>query len=85
MTFNKKNYCSFQERQEANLVPAGKVMDIKGMPITKVGLPEVTKQRMKNILFDLVLNNGGNVSQVQIIKQLAIFEKQIMILKPQPL
>ena len=79
VTFNKKNYCSFQERQEANLVPAGKVMDIKGMPITKVGLPEVTKQRMKNILFDLVLNNGGNVSQVQIIKQLAIFEKQIML------
>lgn len=77
VTDNKKNYCSYQERQEGSIIPAEKALDIKGMPITKVGLPENTKARLKQILFDDVLNVEGDVSQIQIIKQLAVLEKQI--------
>ena len=46
------------------------------MPITKVGLPESTKVRLKQILFDYVLN-AEEISQVAIVKQLAVLEKQI--------
>ena len=46
------------------------------MPITKVGLPENTKARLKQILFDDVLNVEGDVSQIQIIKQLAVLENK---------
>ncbi len=73
----KKNYCSYQERQESSIIPEEKALDIKGMPITKVGLPETTKARIKEILLDYVLNAGENVSQAEIIKQLAVLEKQI--------
>ena len=76
VTDNKKNYCSYQERQEANFTPPEKALDIKGMPITKVGLPESTKARLKQILFDYVLNTD-KISQVDIVKQLAVLEKQI--------
>ena len=78
VTYNKKNYCSYQERQESSIIPAEKALDVKGMPITKVGLPEVTKTHLKQILFDYILNNYGEISQLEIVKQLAIFEKQIM-------
>ena len=76
VTDNKKNYCSYQERQESSFIPPEKALDIKGMPITKVGLPESTKVRLKQILFDYVLN-AEEISQVAIVKQLAVLEKQI--------
>lgn len=74
---SKKNYCAYQERQENSFIPIDKAMSVTGMPITKVGLPENTKVRLKQILFDYVLNAGDNISQVDIVKQLAVLEKQI--------
>lgn len=76
VTDNKKNYCSYQERQEGSFIPSEEALDIKGMPITKVGLPATTKARLKQILFDYVLN-AEEISQINIVKQLAVLEKQI--------
>lgn len=72
----KKNYCSYQERQESNIIPENKALSITGMPITKVGIPEDTKERLRQILLNCVLNTN-EINQVQIIKQMAILEKQI--------
>ena len=47
------------------------------MPITKIGIPEKTKVRLKQILLNDVLNAGENLSQINIVKQLAVLEKQI--------
>lgn len=77
VTDSKKFYCSYQERKESSIIPKEKAMDIKGMTIAKVGLPEITKKRLKDIIFDYILNAGDNINQIDIIKQLAIFEKQI--------
>lgn len=73
---SKKNYCACQERQESNFIPVDKALDVKGMPITKIGIPEPTKVRLKQILFNDVLN-CEEISQIDIIKQLAVLEKQI--------
>ena len=73
----KKHYCSLQERQEAKFIPKDKALNIKGMPITKIGIPEKTKVRLKQILLNDVLNAGENLSQINIVKQLAVLEKQI--------
>lgn len=72
----KKNYCAFVERQESSFTPIEKALEVKGMPITKVGLPDSTKVRLKKILFDYVLNSD-TISQIDIVKQLAVLEKQI--------
>lgn len=76
VTDNKKNYCSYQERQEASIIPKEKALDIKGMPIRKVGIPETTKRAIENILMDQILD-ADEISLIDIVKQLAVLEKQI--------
>ena len=76
VTFGKKNYCSYQERQESSFIPIEEALDIKGMPIRKVGVPEKTARRIEEILWNFVLN-AENISQIEIVKQLAVLEKQI--------
>lgn len=78
ITDGKKNYCAYQERQESNIIPKEKALAITGMPIKKVGVPESTKVRLQKILLEQILDNPGEISQVEIVKQLAIFEKQII-------
>lgn len=78
ITDGKKNYCAYQERQESNIIPKEKALAITGMPIKKVGVPESTKVRLQKILLDQILDNPGEISQVDIVKQLAILEKQII-------
>lgn len=78
ITDGKKNYCAYQERQESNIIPKEKALSITGMPIKKVGVPESTKIRLQRILLDQVLDNPGEISQVEIVKQLAVLEKQII-------
>jgi hypothetical protein len=77
VTMVKKNYCSYQERQEGSFIPFDEAMDVKGMPIRKVGIPKSTEDKIKSILFDFILNKEGEISQIEIVKQLAILEKQI--------
>lgn len=78
ITDGKKNYCAYQERQESNIIPREKALAITGMPIKKVGVPESTKVRLQKILLEQILDNPGEISQVEIVKQLAILEKQII-------
>ncbi len=78
ITDGKKNYCAYQERQESSIIPKEKALSITGMPIKKVGVPESTKIKLQKILLDEILNNPGQISQIEIIKQLAILEKQII-------
>lgn len=75
-TDGKKNYADKQQLQEGNIVPENKSLDIKGLPITKSGLPEPTKKRLKQILYDYVLNTE-TIDQTAIFKQLCIMEKEI--------
>lgn len=78
ITDGKKNYCAYQERQESSIIPKEKALSITGMPIKKVGVPDSTKIKLQKILLDEILNNPGQISQIEIIKQLAILEKQII-------
>lgn len=73
---SKKNYITNLERQESSFIPKHKALDIKGMPIAKVGCPESTRTKLKHILFNYILD-AENISQIEIVKQLAVLEKQI--------
>nr|DAS97477.1 MAG TPA: DNA polymerase [Caudoviricetes sp.] len=76
LTKGKKNYADLQLVQEGNIVPENKQLDIKGLPMTKVGIPETTSNRLKKILeFDILRNSF--IDQVDIIKKFAILEKEI--------
>ena len=78
ITDGKKNYCAYQERQESSIIPREKALAITGMPIKKIGVPDSTKVRLQKILLEQILNNPNEISQVEIVKQLAILEKQII-------
>jgi hypothetical protein len=78
ITDGKKNYCAYQERQESSIIPKEKALAITGMPIKKVGVPDSTKAALQRILMENILDNPGQISQVEIVKQLAILEKQIV-------
>lgn len=78
ITDGKKNYCAYQERQESSIIPKEKALAITGMPIKKVGVPDSTKAALQRILMENILDNPGQISQVEIVKQLAILEKQII-------
>ena len=76
LTGGKKNYASKQELQEGNLVPAGKMLDVKGLPINKSTLKEKTRNELKDILFKKVLN-VETVDQLDVIQSLARVEYDI--------
>lgn len=78
ITDGKKNYCAYQERQESSIIPRDKALDIKGMNLKKEGTAESTKIALQRILMEQILDNPGQISQVEIVKQLAILEKQIV-------
>lgn len=76
LTYVMKNYMSLQEVQEGNIVPKDKQMDIKGMPIDKSTLQDDTRKRLQKIALEDILK-CEEFDQAKIIKDLAIFEKQI--------
>ena len=76
MTNAKKNYATIQELQEGNKVPSEEGLDIKGLPLNKSGTNETTQNRLKKILYEDILN-AENVDQVKVLKDLAVFEKEI--------
>lgn len=78
ITDGKKNYCAYQERQESSIIPREKALAITGMSIKKVETAESTKIKLQKILLEQILDNPGEISQIEIIKQLAILEKQII-------
>lgn len=78
ITDGKKNYCAYQERQESSIIPRDKALDVKGLNLKKEGTAESTKIALQRILMEQILDNPGQISQVEIVKQLAVLEKQIV-------
>lgn len=75
-TMGKKNYATIQELQEGNLIPKDKQLDIKGLPIDKVGLQPTIKKKLHKILYEDVLN-AVHVDQMTVLKKLILIEKEI--------
>lgn len=80
LTDGKKNYATKQEVQEGKIIPKGIAtqLDIKGLPINKSTLKPAIKTELKKILFEEILDKD-KVDQVEIIKRLAILDKQMRI------
>ena len=78
MTLVKKNYASLMEVQEGNLVPENKQLDVKGIEcLTKSSKSENTRNALKKILLEDILK-APVIDQLRFIKDIAIFEKQII-------
>lgn len=76
LTKGRKNYSTIQVVQEGNLIPEDKQFDIKGMPIAKVGISQMTAKILSDILeFDVLRTSF--VDQVDIIKKFATIEQMI--------
>lgn len=71
-----KSYASKVAVQEGHLVPEESSMDIKGLPMMKATANERTQQKLKEILYEEVLNRD-DIDQVRLLKELAKFEKEI--------
>lgn len=76
LTLYKKNYASIQETQEGNKVPEEVSLDVKGLPMTKSTLNSETRRRLKEILYEDILNTPV-IDQIQVLKSLAKLEKDI--------
>lgn len=80
LTSVKKNYASILELQEGKSIPKTieNSLDVKGIEIfTKSTAPLSTRNALKEILYRDILT-AENIDQVQILKDLAIFEKKII-------
>lgn len=71
----KKHYASIQEVQEGNVIKGGN-LDIKGLEMTKSSANARTQKRMKEIMYENVLN-APEVDVISVLKELAKFEKEI--------
>lgn len=76
LTYNRKNYASKQEIQEGNMIPEEVSLDVKGLPMTKSTLNKETRKRLKEILYEDILNTD-TIDQIKVLKSLAKFEKDI--------
>ena len=76
ITSGKKNYADLQLLQEGNIIPEDKQLDIKGMPINKVGIPKSTSQRLMDILEYDILRESF-VDQIDLIRKFVVLEKDI--------
>lgn len=78
MTQVKKNYASLIEVQEGNIVPKENQLDVKGIEaLTKSSKPMSTRKALQKILLEDILSVPA-IDQLKIIKDIAIFEKQIV-------
>lgn len=76
LTYGAKNYADIQLVQEGNLIPESQQLDIKGMPISKVNIPESTATALKEILEYDILRTSF-VDQIDIFRKLVVLEKKI--------
>lgn len=76
LTSGKKNYADLQLLQEGNIIPEDKQLDIKGMPLNKVGVPKSTSDMLTQILEYDILRESF-VDQIDLIRKFTIIEKEI--------
>jgi hypothetical protein len=75
----KKSYATKQELQEGNMIEddIDSSLDVKGIDVlAKSTTTKSTRDRLKAIVYEDILNIP-NIDQVNVLKKLAIFEKQI--------
>ena len=78
MTTVKKNYASLIAVQEGKIVPEEKQLDVKGIEcFVKATKSSDTRERLKKILLEDILK-ADNIDQLQIIKDIAVFEREII-------
>ena len=76
LTDGAKNYADLQVVQEGNIIPYNKQLDIKGLPIKKVGMPKSTSDLLTKILeYDIL--RTSIVDQVEIVRKFATIQKMI--------
>lgn len=76
LTTKKKNYASKQEVQEGKSIPEEYSLDVKGLPMNKSILNNEVRSRLKEILYDDILNTEV-VDQIKVMKSIAKLEKDI--------
>ena len=78
LTNKKKFYATKQEIQEGNMIPddIDRALDIKGLTIDKSTMNDTSRERLKRILYEDILN-CNYIDQLKVVKDLAIFEKEI--------
>lgn len=76
LTIAKKNYASIQEIQEGNSIPEEFSLDVKGLPMNKSTLNKEVRNRLKDILYNDVLNTDS-IDQIRVLKSIAKLEKDI--------
>lgn len=80
ITKAKKSYATIQEVQEGNLIPQKQstALDIKGIPcMLKSTMSKTTRSDLKDIMYNDILNKE-EISQMDVIKHMAILEKKII-------
>ena len=79
LTIVKKHYASHIEVQEGHVIPNNMdaKLDVKGLEIDKTTLPESTRNQLKKILYEDILN-VDNVNQLKILSDIAILERKII-------
>ena len=79
LTLVKKHYASHVEIQEGHVIPDNidTKLDIKGLEIDKTTLPETTRNQLKKILYEDILN-VENVNQLKVLSDIAVLERKII-------
>ena len=76
LTNGQKNYATYQEVQEGNIVPPDKALSISGLPLDKVIVSKSTSKELKRIIKDKILD-VNELDQMEVLKEIAILEKKI--------
>jgi hypothetical protein len=76
LTEGKKNYAAIQEIQEGNIVPKDASFAISGMPMNKSTLQEKTRDRLKEILYEDILNEK-DIDQMKVLNNIVVLERDI--------
>ena len=79
LTWVKKHYATYVEVQEGNKIPVGidTSLDVKGMELAKSTIPISTKNALKKILYEDILN-AENINQLKILNDIAVLENKIL-------
>lgn len=78
LTYVKKSYATLQERQEGEMVPEEKQLDIKGIAsMAKSSIAKSTRDELTKILLEDILKAPA-IDQFRIVKKIGILEKKII-------